>query len=177
MIDASLPSLLAASLTAFISLIFARAVWHKLGEFTEFTGFVADYRLVPERLTTAVSLAVVAAEAASVAMQLVPGGRLAGLGLSAMMLLAYAGAMAINIRRGRSAIECGCGGAIQPLSWSLVVRNGLLATTALAAILLPLGPMRVADAAAAIASGFALWVAFLLLEQILSNASIARLTR
>jgi hypothetical protein len=37
--------------------------------------------------------------------------------------------------------------------------------------------MNASDAIAAITSGFAVWVAFLLIEQILSNASIARLTR
>ena len=177
MIDASLTSLLAAALTVFVSLIFARAAWHKLGEFTEFTGFVADYKLVPERLVGPVSLAIVGAECASVALQLVPNGRPFGLGIAVLMLLAYAGAMAINIRRGRTSIECGCGGAVQPLAWSLVIRNGLLAALGLAALALPLGPMNASDAVAAIASGFAVWVAFLLIEQILSNASIARLTR
>ena len=177
MIDASLTSLLAAALTVFVSLIFARAAWHKLGEFTEFTGFVADYKLVPERLVGPVSFAIVGAECASVTLQLVPNGRPFGLGIAVLMLLAYAGAMAINIRRGRASIECGCGGAVQPLAWSLVIRNGLLAALGLAALALPLGPMNASDAVAAIVSGFAVWVAFLLIEQILSNASIARLTR
>lgn len=172
-----IPSLLAAALTVFVSLIFARAAWHKLGEFTEFTGFVADYRLVPERLVIEASWAIVGAEIASVAMQLVPGGRQFGLAIAVLMLLAYAGAMAINVSRGRTAIECGCGGAVQPLSWSLVIRNAILASFGLAAFALPLGPMSPADAIAAIAAGFALWVGLLLIEQILSNASIARLTR
>jgi hypothetical protein len=177
MIDASLTSLLAAALTVFVSLIFARAAWHKLGEFTEFTGFVADYKLVPERLVVPASWAIVGAECASVALQLVPNGRPFGLAIAVVMLLSYAGAMAVNIRRGRTSIECGCGGAVQPLAWSLVVRNGLLAALGLTAIALPLGPMNASDAIAAITSGFAVWVAFLLIEQILSNASIARLTR
>ncbi|ODT47716.1 MauE/DoxX family redox-associated membrane protein [Devosia sp. 63-57] len=177
MTDADMFSLLAAALTVFVSLIFARAAWHKLSEFTEFTGFVADYQLLPERLVVPASWAIVTAETASVALQLVPGGRLLGLGIAVMMLLAYAGAMAVNIRRGRTAIECGCGGAVQPLSWSLVVRNAILATMGLVAIAMPLGPMSAPDAIAAIGAGFALWVGFLLIEQILSNASIARLTR
>lgn len=167
-------SLTAAALTVFISLIFARAAWHKLSEFTEFTGFVADYRLVPERFVVPVSWAIVGAETAAVALQLVPRGRLLGLAIAVIMLLAYAGAMAIS--RGRTAIECGCGGAVQPLSRSLVMRNGILAALGLLAML-PLGPMSAPDAIASIGAGFALWVGFLLVEQILSNASIARLTR
>lgn len=177
MTDANLVSLLAAALTVFISLIFARAAWHKLGEFTEFTGFVADYRLLPERLVIPASWAIVGVETLSVILQLVPHGRPAGLVLAVVMLLAYGAAMAINIQRGRTTIECGCGGAAQPLSWALVVRNGLLASIGLTALLLPLGPMNASDAIAAIASGFAVWMAFLLIEQILSNASLARLTR
>lgn len=177
MIDVDILSLPAAALTVFITLIFTRAVAHKLGAFTEFTGFVADYRLVPERFVTAVSFAVVGGEAISVGLSLLPGGRSFGLGIAALMLAVYAGAMALNIRRGRPFIECGCGGAVQPLSWSLVVRNGLLVTLALIANLLPLGPLAMPDAIAAIAAGFALWVVFLLVEQILSNATFARLTR
>ena len=177
MSDADLLSLMTAALTVFVSLVFARAAWHKLSEFTEFTGFVADYKLVPERLVVPVSWAIVGAETAIIALQLVPGGRLVGLGISVLMLLAYAGAMSVSIRRGRTAIECGCGGAAQPLSSALVARNAILAAMGLTAIALPVGPMSAPDAIAAIAAGFGLWVGFLLIEQILSNASIARLTR
>lgn len=177
MIEVDPTSLAAAALTVFVTLIFARAAWHKLGEFTEFTGFVADYRLLPEKLVIPASYAIVGAELLAVALQLVPGGRPFGLVIAVAMLLLYAGSMAVNIRRGRVTIECGCGGAAQPLSMSLVIRNGLLAGLGLVALALPLGPLGPADAIAAIVSGFALWVAYLLVEQILSNASIARLTR
>ena len=50
-----------------------------------------------------------------------------GLALVAMALLAlFAAAMAINIRRGRDHIDCGCGQSFlrQTLSWMLVARNG-----------------------------------------------------
>ncbi|HEX4178601.1 MAG TPA: MauE/DoxX family redox-associated membrane protein, partial [Rhizomicrobium sp.] len=41
----------------------------------------------------------------------------------------FALAMGINIRRGRDRIDCGCGETFlrQTLSWTLVMRNGLLA--------------------------------------------------
>ena len=42
MTESSIGSLVSAATTVFIVLIFVRAVWHKLGAFTEFTGFVAD---------------------------------------------------------------------------------------------------------------------------------------
>lgn len=177
MIEADPTSLLAAALTVFVTLIFARAAWHKLGEFTEFTGFVADYRLLPETLVIPASYAIVGTELLAVVLQLVPGGRPFGLAIAVAMLALYALSMAVNIRRGRVTIECGCGGAAQPLSISLVIRNGLLAAMGLMALILPLGALGPESAIAAIVSGFALWVAYLLVEQILSNASIARLTR
>ena len=59
--ESSLASLTSAAITVFTALIFARAAVHKLAEFTEFTGFVDDYRLIDERLVRPVSAAIVAA--------------------------------------------------------------------------------------------------------------------
>jgi hypothetical protein len=46
-----------------------------------------------------------------------------------VLLLVFAWAMAVNIRRGRSHIDCGCHQSTlaQPLRWSLVGRNLILA--------------------------------------------------
>ncbi|MBU2097120.1 MAG: hypothetical protein KKD00_00005 [Gammaproteobacteria bacterium] len=53
-------------------------------------------------------------------------------GLAAAILLAVYGiAMAINLNRGRSSIDCGCGDTPQPLSSWLVVRNFVLAAGAI----------------------------------------------
>jgi uncharacterized protein (DUF58 family) len=48
---------------------------------------------------------------------------------AAALLMIFAAAMAINILRGRSHIDCGCGRSQlrQPLHWGMVVRNLLLA--------------------------------------------------
>jgi len=177
MTESSFLSMLSATATVFIALIFVRAAWHKLGEFTEFTGFVADYKVVPETLVQPVSMAIVAAEVLVVALQFVPGGHMLGLLLAVAMLSLYAGVMAINIRRGRTFIECGCGGAVQPLSWSLIMRNAVLVLVALSAIVIGPYALDAAGAIAAIISGVAIWTAFLLAEQIIANSSIARVTR
>lgn len=177
MTESSFPSLVSAAITVFIALIFVRSAMHKAGSFTEFTGFVADYQLVGERLVRAVSVGIVGAEILVVVLQLIPGGQVPGLLLAAGLLALYAAAMAVNIRRGRTYIECGCGGAVQPLGWALVVRNGtLVVLAALAAAAAPLS-LDGAATAMAIAFGFAAWVAFLLAEQILANSSLARMTR
>ena len=177
MTESSILSLLSATATVFIALIFVRAAWHKLSEFTEFTGFVADYKVMPEKLVLPASVAIVAAEVLVVALQFIPGGHMLGLALAAAMLSLYAGVMTINIRRGRTFIECGCGGAVQPLSWSLITRNAVLVLVALSAIVAGPYALDAIGAVIAIISGVAIWTVFLLAEQIIANSSIARATR
>ncbi|WMT86641.1 hypothetical protein NO932_17340 [Pelagibacterium sp. 26DY04] len=171
-----LTSLLAGTAGAFTALLFARAAWHKLSDFTEFTGFVADYELVPERLVRPVSAVIVAAETLVVLAFLVPGGAPVGALVAAALLLAYAGGMAINLNRGRDRIECGCGGAAQPLSWSLIARNGVLALFAATALLAPIA-LDLEGAIAAIGAGFTLWLGFVAVEQLLANAALFSLKR
>lgn len=175
--DGSMASLVSATITVFVTLIFVRAAFHKLSGFTEFTGFVADYGLLPQRLVVPASMGIVGAELLAVLLQFVPGAQGIALGVAAAMLVVYGVAMAINILRGRTSIECGCGGAVQPLSWSLVARNGVLALLAVAGIVAGPYALGIADAITAIAVGFAGWAVFLLAEQILANSSTARLTR
>ncbi|MCB1331101.1 MAG: hypothetical protein KDK28_17375, partial [Maritimibacter sp.] len=80
----------------------------------------------------------------------------------------------INVARGRTTIECGCGGAPQAVGPALLWRNGILATAALVAAALPSGGLPVASVVAALAAGILLWVAFLMADLLLSNASLAR---
>ena len=170
-------SLLSATLTAFLTLLFARAAWHKLADFTAFTGFVADYELVPEHLVRPVSVAVVAAEVAAVLAQLLPGGQPYGLGVAVALLAVYGAAIAVNLHRGKDRIECGCGGTAQPLSASLVARNAVLAGLGLVALAAGPYALGLDEAVAALGSGFALFVGFVLSEQILANFAHARLRR
>lgn len=177
MTPVSLSSMLTATITVFMCLLFARSAWHKLADFTEFTGFVADYQLMPERLVVPAAMAVIGGEVLVVLLQLFPGAQTFGLLLAIGLLSLYALSMGINITRGRTSIECGCGGAVQPLSWSLVWRNVVLVT--MAAVAVAISPYRLdaGGAIAALACGFTLWTGFVLAEQILANASTARLTR
>ncbi|MCC6734802.1 MAG: methylamine utilization protein MauE [Bauldia sp.] len=171
-------SLLSATAAAFTALVFARAAWHKLADFTGFTGFVADYRLVPEAQVKAVSTGLVAAEVAIPLLLLVPATQAMGAVLAILLLGTYALAMGINILRGRTRVECGCGGAPTLLSPALLVRNAVLAAIA-ALVLVAAGRLQLSfgDAAAAVALGFMLWVAFLLAEQVISNGIRARMLR
>jgi hypothetical protein len=166
-------TLSAGGAVVFTALLFARALVHKLTDFTSFTGFVADYGLLPEGLVRPASMAVVAAEAAVVLGLLVPGASPAASLLAAAVLLGYAGAIASAVRSGRRWVECGCGGAAQPVGWPLVARNGVLAAIALVGAAGEPAALDLAEAAAVLVSGFALFVGYLLVEQILGNAAHA----
>ena len=166
--------MLALALSSAVALIFLRAVYHKLSEFTEFTGFVTDYRLLPEALVHPASVALVVAEAAVVLGTFAPGGQPVAMTLGAGLFLLYAVGIGINVARGRTTIECGCGGAPQAVGPALLWRNGILAVAALTAAALPYGGLPVASSVAALAAGLLLGVAFLLADLLLSNASLAR---
>lgn len=170
-------ALLGATAAAFTALIFARAAWHKLADFTGFIGFVSDYKLVPEPLVRNASMALVAVEVAIPVTLLIPAAQPVGAILAVLLLGLYAAAMGINIARGRTSIECGCGGAPTFLSPALLVRNAVLALIA-ASVLFGNGfRLSFGEAVAAVGLAFLLWVSFLLVEQILANGMHARQVR
>ena len=129
------------TLRAALSLLFLWSASHKLRDAAGFQGVLANYRLLPDRWIASTVAVLVAAELC------VAGGLwLPGLGADAAcatagLLALYAGAIAINLIRGRRDIDCGCAGvaAHQPLSAALVVRNGVFAAAALASAL-PVAP-------------------------------------
>ncbi len=120
-------------LRAALALLFASAARHKLRDLAGFRGVLQAYRLLPERLVAVTAPVVVGIELGLAAALVLPATRsLAGLGAAAL-LTAYSFAIAINLARGRRAIDCGCGGpgARQPISEWLVLRNALLTGAAL----------------------------------------------
>lgn len=169
--------LLAATAAAFAALLFARAAWHKLSDFAAFTGFVADYRLVPEAQVKPVAAALVAAEVAIPLALVIPGTAIIGAALAIGLLGLYAAAMGINIARGRTSIECGCGGAPNLLSPALIVRNAVLAAIAGLVLLDPGIGLSFGNAVIAVALGLLLLACFVLAEQVLANGMRARMAR
>lgn len=91
-------------------------------------GVIANYRLLPAALVGPAATALPLVEIATGASLLLGLHPLAVL-VAMALLLVFAGAMAINIARGRGHIDCGCGhGALRhPIGWPLVARNGALA--------------------------------------------------
>jgi hypothetical protein len=139
-------------------LVFVQAGLAKLRHRELLTGVVANYRLLPASMIGPVAMLLPPVELLLGSALLLGGHWLAAIGAITLLLL-FAAAMAINIGRGRSQIDCGCGRSQlrQPLSWLLVGRN-----VALAALLLPRlvpGPAAsFADLAIALAGGLAVFV-------------------
>ena len=170
----SLLPLASLMLTVFTLLIFLRAALHKVQDFDEFQGFVTDYDLLPEKWIKPASMALVAAELGIVVMLLISTTRAPALLLAAALLMLYAAVMEINIRRGHTRIECGCGGAPQYLSRRLLVRNAVLALCALLPLsALPQG-LATAEVLVSMAAAVVMFLSYLLIEQINANVLAVR---
>jgi len=130
----SLPHLtIALSLAA----LFATAAVHKLFTLAEWPGVVRNYQLVPATLADAAAGTVLAAEVLVAGALLWTPTRVAGACAAALLLVTYAAAIGINLRRGRTSIDCGCFGLRlrQGISAWMVRRNLLLALLALVLLL------------------------------------------
>lgn len=116
-----------------MALILLSAAWHKFSEPNAFLAALAGYRLVPAPLLGTMQKIMPTIEVLLGIGSLVPYTRHAALYGASGLVALYGLAMAINLLRGRNYIDCGCGGSGQPLSWGLVLRNGVIAVAALAA--------------------------------------------
>lgn len=171
----------AVLIVAAAALLFGSAAWHKLRAPAEFAAALEAYRLLPGRLLAPMAVLLPLAELATAAGILWPVTRASAAIVGALLLLAYAAGIFINLRRGRRDIDCGCAGfgqrrAIAP--W-MVWRNLALALTLLL-VLLPVGTRALdwTDAltvAAALAAGSLLYLAAdLLLGQLAPRAAAWR---
>jgi hypothetical protein len=121
------------TLAGALALILFAAAWHKLAEREAFALALGAYRLLPQPAVPAAAIALPIVEIALGVGILLPATREPALGGVALLMFAYALAIAANLARGRRDIDCGCGGDSQPLSWALVLRNAVLAAAALIA--------------------------------------------
>ncbi len=101
---------IAALLAACAALLFAGAAVHKLRDLRRFDEIFTAYGLLPLPPWLRLSRAVTLLEAAVAAGLLLAATRTAAAYVGIVLLLAYAGAIALNLRRGRRDLACGCGG-------------------------------------------------------------------
>lgn len=171
MVDPVLQQILALAL----ALLFLHAAWHKWRGGLRFEAQLAEYRLLPEALVPAAARVLMVLEFAVALALVVPFLRQPAAAVAALLLLGYALAMAINLLRGRHHIDCGCGDTPQLLSPWLVVRNLALVAGAFVSAL-PASPRAPAtmDLLLGMLALSALILTWLMLEQLLANASLLR---
>ena len=166
--------LFGGSTAALVALLLLRAALHKLADPARVGGVLADYELFPEGALKPLRGFVPAFELAIAAMLAFGVTQAAGAWAASGLMMAYGGAVAVNLTRGRTEIDCGCGSLPEPLSWGLVARNGLLSTMLLPAGL-QLGSLRTPGE---IGIGWAVALATLMcwvaIEQLLANAARMR---
>ena len=107
----------------------------KLRDLQEFEAVLDDYRLLPSFLLSPMSRLLPLLELAAGALLLSLLTRNAGALASIGLLALVTAAVAVNLARGRTRIDCGCGGGNHlPLSGGIVARNAVLMLLALVAL-------------------------------------------
>jgi uncharacterized membrane protein YphA (DoxX/SURF4 family) len=162
-----------------VGLIFVTTGWAKVRHRALLEGVVANYRILPQRLVAPVARLLPGVEMVTGVALIAGLGRVPALAATAL-LLAFAAAMAVNVRRGRLFIDCGCGLSHlrQHVSWALIARNGILA-----ALLVPTWAITPtlsgADVAIAAFGGIALFLTYQLFNALdaLSQSSAAAYRR
>ena len=112
-----------------LALVFAISVSHKLRDYPRFKASLGAYQLVPDSLLWVLAPVVVLLELAAILAILLPVGP--GVSIAFGLLLVYTLALTINLLRGNTSIDCGCGDAPTPISGWLLLRNGALLMLAL----------------------------------------------
>jgi len=171
MIDPILPLVISTSL----ALLFFMAARHKLSDGRRFEAQLAAYRLVPDSVLGVSAKALPWLEMSLVFLLLIPFTRPFAASVAAALLVTYALAMAVNIRRGRSEIDCGCGDKPQSLSVMLLIRNAVLASGALL-LVIPVIERSITtiDLIFVALLTAVLAMAYLLVEQLVTNHSVLK---
>lgn len=116
---------------AVLSVILVTGAWQKLRDYALFQANVENYRVLPDSLTWPAAILLPLWELAAGVLLLFNATRTAGSLAAIGLLSVVTTAVAINLLRGRTEIDCGCGSlgghvGDQTLSRGLVARNALL---------------------------------------------------
>lgn len=112
-----------------LALVFASAAVSKSLAWGEFEGVVQNFRVLPNALVPAVTWVLPPLELVLALMVLFPPTRAFAASLMFVLLVVFGAAIAVNVLRGRTDIDCGCfrSALRQHLSWWMVLRNAVLA--------------------------------------------------
>ncbi|WP_077035535.1 MauE/DoxX family redox-associated membrane protein [Pelomonas sp. KK5] len=157
--------------SAALALIFLQAAVEKLRAPEVFLDAVQNYKLLPASLNWAFARVLPIAELAAALGLLF--ARPLGAPLALALLAIVTAGVLVNVLRGRTRIDCGCGGDQHlPLGPGLLARNAVLMALALLATL-PVAPRATVwlDPVAAIAGALALIALYALANGLLRNHS------
>jgi methylamine utilization protein MauE len=156
--DPLLELMIAWSLAA----LFAASTLHKLLALSEWPGVLRNYRLMPDVLSGAAAWLILSGMALTAGALLWQPTRRLGAVTACLLLIIFGAAMGINIRRGRTAIDCGCFGSRlrQGIARWMVMRNGFLALCALT-LLLPVHDRELSALEIAVIAGLLVTLTFL----------------
>jgi hypothetical protein len=151
-----------------VGLVFIQAGISKVRNRDVLPGVITNYRLLPDALVAPIAAMLPSFEIALGLALAVSGLAVFAFGAIGL-LLTFAVAMAINVKRGRTHIDCGCGRSQlrQAIGWPLVVRNVVMAALLLPA-LVPSGSIDGAGRAVAAAAGLGLFLLYQLFNAIIA---------
>lgn len=148
-----------------VGLVFLLAAVQKVLHWRILPGVIANYRLLPQWMVLPATALLPPTEMILAILLLSAQFRPWPSMVAMLVLLLFAAAMAVNIRRGRAHIDCGCGESFlrQTLNGALVARNGLLAALLIPS-LVATGRMDMPLTLSAVAAGLGLFLLYLLLN-------------
>lgn len=152
----------------FFSVLFLSTAWHKWQDIHHTATVVAKYRLLPVGFAYRAAYVVAGLEALIVVLLWLyqPLGAV----LLVFLLLAYTAAIGINLQRGRTSMDCGCGGVPIRLSPALLGRNAILLVMALLLVFSSTARSYVwADGLMAVFAALSILVMYYAAEQLLAN--------
>lgn len=166
MLDPAIGLLLAAA----IALLFASASAHKLRDLKRFDEIFSAYGLLSGVARLRLSWSVPALELAVAGGLLFDESRSHAATVGIVLLLTYAAAIAVNLKRGRRDLACGCGGPDErrPIAPWMVWRNILLAL-GLASTFAPwtARPLNLTDAVTVVFGVLTLALIYLCVDQLM----------
>jgi hypothetical protein len=121
-----------------LAAIFAQSAWHALRDRARHEAAVAGYKLLPPSVHGVAAVALPLLNASVSVLLPWPATAHPGSALGMALMALFTTAIAINLWRGRTSIDCGCGGAeAKHISRGLVCRNIVLLVLLAASLMTP----------------------------------------
>jgi hypothetical protein len=155
--------------TTFLALLFVRSLMHKVSDVERFKGFLANYGVLPSAWLIVGANVLMGVEGLIVVLLITPAFNYLGALMAIGLLMLYASVIGLNVVKGNTRIECGCGGPAMHLSYCLVLRNILIACMGLPMVLIQNTKLPLIDATVAVACGAVLYLLYIVAEQLLAN--------